>query len=269
MAGVHRKELGTTGVTIPEIGLGTWQYEGGDAPLRRGIELGADLLDTAERYETEDAVGHAIAGIRDKVFIATKVRHENLRYRDVLAACDNSLRRLGIDRIDLYQVHRPNLEVPLVETIRALDELVDAGKVRFLGVSNFSVAQFEEAQSLSRHRIVSNQVRYSLVDRTVEREMLPFCQRNGVTLIAYSPLARGMEKVHAAGPDGTLAKIAAELGRSAPQVALNWVTARDNVVTIPRGSTVAHVEDICGASGWRLPPEAIARLDAAYSGAPQ
>lgn len=264
---MQTKELGSTGVVIPEIGLGTWQYEGGSAPLRAGIALGATLIDTAERYGTEDAVGEAIAGLRDKVFVATKVRHENLRYKDVLAACDNSLKRLRIDRIDLYQVHRPNPDVPIAETMRALDELVDAGKVRFLGVSNFSIDQFEAAQSLTQNRIVSNQVRYSLVDRTVERDMLPFCQKNNVTLIAYSPLARGMDKIRGGARDATLASIADEEGRTEAQVALNWCTARANVVAIPRGSTVEHVEDICGASGWRLSAAAIARLDSAYSGA--
>ncbi len=155
---MKRKPLGNTGETIPEIGLGTWRYAGGSDPLRAGIALGADLIDTAERYGTEGAVGEAIMGIRDKVFVATKVRHENLRYDDVLRAADNSLKEIGIDYIDLYQIHRPNAEVQIAETMRALDELVDAGKVRHLGVSNFSVAQMEEAQAESKNRIVSNQV---------------------------------------------------------------------------------------------------------------
>jgi diketogulonate reductase-like aldo/keto reductase len=259
------KRLGASDERIPEIGLGTWQYKGGSPPLRAGIALGATLIDTAERYGTEDAVGEAISGLRKRVFVATKVRHENLRHADVLRAAENSLRRLRIERIDLYQVHRPNPEVPIAETMRALDELVDAGKVRFIGVSNFSIAQFEEAQGLTKNRIVSNQVRYSLVDRSVERDMLPYCQKNDVTLIAYSPLARGMDKIRDAGRDATLAEIAAAEGRAEAQVALNWCTARDNVVAIPRGSTIAHVEDICGASGWRLSASAIERLDAAYS----
>lgn len=261
---MDQKPLGNTGETIPEIGLGTWQYEGGFEPLRRGIALGATLIDTAERYGTEGAVGDAIEGLRDKVFIATKVRHENLRYDDVLRAARNSLKAMRIDRIDLYQVHRPNPDVPIAETMRALDELVADGIVRHIGVSNFSVAQFEEAQGLTRNRIVSDQMRYSLVDRTIERDVLPFCQKNDVTLIGYSPLARGLDKFSGPGRETTLARIAREEGRSEAQVALNWCLAQPNVVVIPRGSTVPHVEDICGASGWRLSPSSMAALDDAY-----
>jgi diketogulonate reductase-like aldo/keto reductase len=256
--------LGSTDEKIPEIGLGTWQYTGGSAPLQRGIDLGAVLIDTAERYETEDAVGEAIAGRRSEVFVATKVRHENLRHDDVLSACENSLRRLRIERIDLYQVHRPNPAVPIAETMAALDRLVAQGKVRFIGVSNFSVEQFEAAQAATQNRIVSNQVRYSLVDRTIEADMLPYCQRNGVTVIAYSPLARGAANLHGGLRDSALTTVARREGRSEIQVALNWCIGKPNVIAIPRASTIAHVDDVCAASGWRLAPESVATLEAAY-----
>ena len=265
---MKRKPLGNTGETVPEIGLGTWRYAGGSVPLQAGIALGADLIDTAERYGTEDAVGEAIAGIRDKVFVATKVRHENLRYDDVLRAADNSLTKLGIDCIDLYQIHRPNPEVQIAETMRALDELVDAGKVRFLGVSNFSVAQMEEAQAESKNRIVSNQVRYSLIDRTIERDLLPYCQAHDVTIIAYTPLARGLKKFEEGLHNNALAEVARAEGRTEAQVALNWCISKQNVVAIPRASTVPHVEDVCAASGWSLSAESVERLEAAYQGDP-
>jgi diketogulonate reductase-like aldo/keto reductase len=262
---MEHKALGGTGETIPAIGLGTWRYAGGALPLRTGIALGAVLIDTAERYGTEDAVGEAIRGLRSEVFIATKVRHENLRYADVLQAADNSLRRLGIDHIDLYQIHRPSPEVPIAESMAALDQLVAAGKVRFIGVSNFSVAQFEDAQAVTENPIVANQVRYSLVDRTIEQDLLPFCQRNDVTVIAYSPLARGLGNLRAGLQDDALTKVAESEGRTEAQVALNWCISKDNVVAIPRASSVAHVEDLCGASGWTLSPANIDRLERAYA----
>ena len=114
------RELGATGVMIPEVGLGTWKYRGGPEPLRRGIELGANLIDTSEMYRTEDAVGQAIRGIRDRVFVATKVLGSNLRYDDVLRAAEKSLRLLDDPIIDLYQIHWPSRSVPISETMRAM-----------------------------------------------------------------------------------------------------------------------------------------------------
>src|SRR5271154_1612610 len=119
------KELGNTGVMVPEVGTGVWQYNGGVEPLRRGIELGAFLIDTAEVYGTENVVGKAVKGIRDKVFIATKVSGENLAYDDVLRAADTSLRRLDTEYIDLYQIHWPSSQVPIEETMRAMETLAD------------------------------------------------------------------------------------------------------------------------------------------------
>ena len=170
-------ELGNTGEMVPVVGLGTWAYTGGDAPLRRGVELGAFLIDTAEMYHTEDAVGHAVEGIRDQVFIATKVLGSTLRYDQVMAAADRSLKRLNVDHMDLYQVHWPNSAVPIAETMGAMERLVDEGKTRYVGVSNFSVAEMREAQAAIKHPIVSNQVLYSLSEREIEDELLPHCQQ--------------------------------------------------------------------------------------------
>src|SRR3989338_9876231 len=185
-------ELGKTGVQLPEIGLGTLQYSGGLEPLRKGVSLGAILIDTAEMYGTEEVVGEAVKGQRQQVFIATKVSGNHLRYDEVLRAAENSLKRLGTDYIDLYQIHWPDPGVPLKETMRAMETLVDAGKVRFIGVSNFYLKNLEEAQAcMTKYRIVSNQVKYSLMQRGVEEDMLAYCQENNITLIAYSPLDRG------------------------------------------------------------------------------
>jgi aryl-alcohol dehydrogenase-like predicted oxidoreductase len=179
-------------------------------------------------------------------------------------AADRSLSKLGVDVIDLYQIHRPSPTVPIAETMGALDALVDAGKVRFIGVSNFSVAELREAQAAGRHPIVSNQVRYSLVYRTIEDELLPYCQKHGITVIAYSPLSRGIANLNE-GLGETLHAVAKAEGRTPAQVAINWCIAKPNVVAIPRASTIAHVEDVCAASGWRLSPESVARLEAAYT----
>ena len=146
---MEHKPLGATGVIVPEIGLGTWKYTGGDGPLRRGIALGANLVDTAEMYRNEVEVGQAIAPVRDQVFLATKVLGSHLRYDQVLKAAEESLRKLTVDQIDLYQVHWPNNRVPIAETMRAMEELVDRGVVRYIGVSNFSLPQLKETQASS------------------------------------------------------------------------------------------------------------------------
>ncbi|MGQ9655824.1 MAG: aldo/keto reductase, partial [Thermodesulfobacteriota bacterium] len=130
---MEQKQLGQTGVMLPEIGLGTWMYRGETEPIRRAVELGATHIDTAESYGTEDAVGEAIEGIRDRVFVATKVSPSHFRHDDLVRAAENSLRRLRTDHIDLYQLHWPSAEVPIAETMGAMEELVDAGKVRFIG----------------------------------------------------------------------------------------------------------------------------------------
>ena len=186
------RKLVNSGIGLPEIGFGTWNYRGGVEPLRAAIECGARLIDTAEVYGTEELVGKAIKGRRHQVILATKVLPRNFRRRDLIAAAERSLRRLDTDHIDLYQLHWPNLTIPNEEPMRGMEELVDAGKVRFIGVSNFSVRDLVNAQAaISRQRIVSNQVRYSLAERTIEGGMLEYCQKNGITVIAYSPLASG------------------------------------------------------------------------------
>jgi diketogulonate reductase-like aldo/keto reductase len=248
-----RKRLGSTSVQLPEIGLGTWRYTGGVEPLRAGIEHGARFIDTAEIYGTEEVVGEAIRGRRDEVFLATKVRALNFRRSSLMAAAEGSLRRLGTDYIDLYQLHWPNYIVPIVETMAAMEELVDCGKIRYIGVSNFSVPELRAAQAaLSKHKIVSNQVRYSLIERTIESGMLQYCQQHEITIIAYSPLGTNFSELKKYDGEGVLARIAKSCSKSEAQVALNWLIAKDNVVAIPRASTTTHAIEDCEASGWRL-----------------
>jgi diketogulonate reductase-like aldo/keto reductase len=257
------KELGKTGFLIPEIGMGTWNYHAGPAPLRRGLEAGALFIDTAESYGSEPLLAQAIRGLRQQVFLATKVSPQNFRPTDLRRSVDSSLQRLGVDVIDLLQLHGPNPAVPIQETIGSLSDLADAGKIRFLGVSNFSVAQLQAAQTASaKHPIVSNQVRYNIIDRTIEESLLPYCQALGITVIAYSPLARGLNRIRDCDPRGCLAEVAHTTGKSSAQVVLNWCLCKDGVVAIPKGNSEEHVLENCGASGWRLTAEQIALLDA-------
>jgi diketogulonate reductase-like aldo/keto reductase len=266
------KELGNTGVMVPEIGLGTWKYRGGAEPLEAGILQGAWLIDTAEMYRTEDVVGQAIATRRSEVFLATKVSGSNLRRDQVLRAADASLRLLNTDHIDLYQIHWPNRSVPIAETMGAMESLVDSGLVRYIGVSNFDLRELQEAQNAMSHNpIVSNQVLYSLKDREIEEDLLPYCQEQGITVMAYTPLADGslaggsrFQVRRGRGIDA-LAGVAAETGKSLAQVALNWCTSRPNVIAIPKSNRVDRTLENCGASGWRLTEEQVKALDAAFS----
>jgi len=194
------------------------------------------------------------------VFLATKALPRNFKRRDLIAAAEKSLRRLGVDHIDLYQLHWPNLAIPIEEPMRGMEELVDAGKVRFIGVSNFSIRELIKAQAaLRKQRIVSNQVRYSLVERTIEGGLLEYCQKNGITVIAYSPLATGLGNIRAADPEGVLHKVAEASFKSPGQVALNWCIGKESVIAIPKASSVEHVVENVEASGWKLRPD-LARL---------
>ena len=263
------KRLGQTEVMIPEIGLGAWKYRGGTEPLRRGVELGAFLIDTAEIYGTEGVVGQAINDIRGQVFLASKVSGQHLRYDEVMRAAENSLRRLNVDCIDLYQVHWPNAQVPIRETMRAMEALVDSGQVRYIGVSNFSAAALRDAQAVMEHHpIVSNQVLYNLNRREIERDLLPYCQEQHITIIAYTPLDDGRlarrQRLRRRNGIKVLEQIAAEVDKSMAQVALNWCTASPNVIAIPKSDRIERVAENCQASGWRLAPDQIQRLNTAF-----
>ena len=255
------KELAKTGVLIPELGLGTWQYSGSSEALQEGIHLGATFIDTAELYGSEELVGQAIAGCRHAVFLATKVSPRHFRRQDVIRAADESLKRLKTDYIDLYQLHWPNYIVPIAETMSAMEQLVEAGKVRFIGVCNFSEADLEQAQaSLSKNRIVSNQLRYNLVDRTIEDGLFQYCEAKGIAVLAYSPLAQGLENIRRRDPTGILDTIAAAIGKTPAQVALNWCTLHTCVVAIFKSNKIGHVRESCGASGWQLESQHVQAL---------
>lgn len=248
------KELGKSGVMVPEIGLGTHNYTGGAEALRTMIERGATLIDTAETYGTEDVVGIAVAGIRERVIIATKIA--DIHFADVTTSVDRSLRMLRTDFIDLYQLHRFNPAIPLEETMGALEALVDAGKVRFIGVCNFSVAQLKMAQSaLTKHPITTNQVDYSLITRKVEPGLLEYCRENQITVIAHSPLGRGLRNITVRDRRQSLAQLARATGRSEAQVALNWCISQPGIIAVPKSNSLERMIENCGSSGWQMTAE--------------
>lgn len=265
------KQLGKTGVMVPEIGIGVWRYSGGVEPLRKGVEAGAALIDTAEAYGTEDVTGQAIKGIRDKVFVASKVSGNHLRHDDVLRAAEASLKRLDCGYMDLYQIHWPNSAVAIAETIRAMEELVDRGMVKHIGVSNFSAAELREAQRAARKNpIVANQVLYSLSRREIENELMEYCAATNVTIIAFTPLDSGRlarKTQYPANPKGmkALESIAEAIGKTLGQVALNWCTSHPGVIAIPKSNRAERILENTGASGWRLTAEQVKLLDEAFA----
>jgi diketogulonate reductase-like aldo/keto reductase len=253
------------GVKISALGLGTFKMGEGRAAgtsddesdveaIRLAIELGITHIDTAERYASgysEEVVADAIEPFeRRDLFITTKVWRNHLEHNDLIAAMEASLKRLRQDYVDLYLIHWPNPEVPLEETMRALEYCAEEGYTRLIGVSNFSPELVEEAQShLKDHRLVADQVHYSLVEQGPSSELLPYCQRNDVILVAYTPLARG--KLTKPG-NTVLDELAEKYGRTQAQVSLNWLISQENVVTIPKASNPAHLRDNLGAVGWKL-----------------
>ena len=276
VAALVYRELGSTGVRIPAIGQGTWRMGGGREEdlraveaLRTGIELGMTLIDTAEMYgggHVETLVGQAVADVRERIFLVSKVLPDHASYEGVLRAARNSLRRLKTGWIDLYLLHWPSDRHPLSETMRAMGRLVDDGLVRYVGVSNFSAEEVEQArQELGSTPLVCNQVFYWLGQRAAELRLLPQCQRLRLTLMAYSPLGSG-RFVKPDTPRGRLlASIARRYGASPQQVALSWLVGRSEaVVAIPKAVRLEHVRDNARAADLKLTPEDRAALDRAF-----
>jgi diketogulonate reductase-like aldo/keto reductase len=254
---------------VPAIGQGTWNMEGDDraaavAALRRGIELGMTHLDTAEMYgsgRVEEIVGEAIRGRRDRVFLVSKVLPSNASFEGTRRACERSLQRLGTDVLDCYLLHWPSSD-PLEETFRAFDALQRAGKIRSFGVSNFDVAGMEEAAALSA-QVACNQVLYNLDERTIEHDVLPWCSRRGIPIVAYSPI--GAQTFRSSKE---LDAIAAARGATPRQIALAFLLRQGNVFAIPKASSIAHVEENAAAAAIRLSDDDVRRIDAAFPRGP-
>jgi diketogulonate reductase-like aldo/keto reductase len=247
------------------IGQGTWNLELGGraatiATLRRGLDLGMTHIDTAEMYAdgaSEEIVAEAIEGQRDRIFIATKVLPSNASRKGTLAACERSLKRLRTDHVDLYLLHWWSDQHPIADTMRAMADLVAAGKTRFVGVSNFDVEQMRAAQAaLGTMRLACNQVPYHLRDRDIEKDVLPHCERDRIAVVGYTPLARG------GFMRGAVADIAKRLGKTPRQVALNFLTRRPSLFTIPKATRQEHVRENAGALDFTLPPKDLSAIDA-------
>ncbi|MCM3766784.1 aldo/keto reductase [Neobacillus niacini] len=272
-------DLGGTGVQIPRIGQGTWTYgeQKNEAKeevkaLRYGIEHGMTLIDTAEEYANggaERIVGEAIHDCRKEIFLTTKVSAKNCSYEGVISAAERSLERLGTTYIDLYLQHWPSQQHELEETMRAMIYLVENGMVNYIGVSNFTPELLEEAhRALGNHVIVCNQVGYHLYDRRIENNVLPFCKKQGVTLMAYSPFGYAPQFFGGQGfPEqgsadrAVLEDIGSKYGKTAYQVALNWILRHEGIVTIPKAKNIIHIESNLEALGWDLPAEDLAEID--------
>jgi diketogulonate reductase-like aldo/keto reductase len=259
------------GDRVPVLGLGTWRM-GEDrgrrkrevAALRAGIELGMTLIDTAEMYAdggAERVVGEAIAGHREQVFIVTKFYPQNATRARMREACERSLRRLGVDQIDLYLLHWRG-DVPLRESLAGFDDLIEAGKIRYAGVSNFDVDDMTEIARFKDglERIVTNEVLYNLERRGIEWDLLPWARKRHHPVIAYSPIEEGL-LTH---PHPVLTAIAERHEATPVQVALAWVIRDDGVIAIPKAARQEHVHELRGAAELRLTKRDLEELDESF-----
>lgn len=308
---MQKRKLGTTGPEVSLVGLGTNNFGGrtgrdtSQLVLAKALDLGITLIDTADVYGdrggSEEILGQALGARRKDVVLATKfglpmdgagkLRGASRRY--IVQAVEASLRRLNTDWIDLYQLHRPDPSTPIEETLRACDDLVKSGKIRFIGCSNLSAAQLEQAQAVaSRHGVasfISCQDEYSLLERGVEKALLPVMRKHGLGLLPYFPLASGLltgkYKSGAPLPAGSrlansarhaegllnahnwrivqnLSEFAAERGHSLLELAMSWLASRPFISSIIAGATKPEqVAQNVGASGWDLSPADLAEID--------
>ena len=316
---VEYRRLGGSGVKVSEISLGSWLTYGGSvaeeqatACIHRAYELGINFFDTANVYmrgRAEEIVGRALRGLdRDSFFLATKVffpmgdgpNDRGLSRKHITEQCHASLRRLGVDYVDLYQCHRYDPNTPLEETLRTLDDLVRQGKVLYVGVSEWSADQISHALGIAKEmnldRTVSNQPRYNMIQRQIEAEVVPLCEREGVGQVVFSPLAQGIltgkyrpgeapeQGTRAADPETSrfmrelmneevlaavegLRSVAQDAGLSMSQLALAWVLRQENVSSAIIGaSRPEQVEDNADASGAKLSSDAISEIDRILDG---
>jgi diketogulonate reductase-like aldo/keto reductase len=269
---MERRRFGSTGREVPVVGQGTWELERQDRQLAvttlgRGLDLGMTHLDTAEMYGSgaaEELVGAAIEGRREEVFLVSKVLPHNASRAGTITACESSLARMRTDRLDCYLLHWRGSS-PLEETIAAFQQLERDGKILTWGVSNFNVSDLEEARALGgKGRPACNQVLYHLRERAIEHGVLPWCDRNGVAVVGYSPFGHGNFPSPRTKEGRVLEEIAAAHGATARQVALRFLTRRPLLFAIPKASSPAHAEENARAGSLRLSDEELARIDAAF-----
>jgi diketogulonate reductase-like aldo/keto reductase len=262
------------GITIPALGQGAWHLGQGRHPpaveeeaVRTGISLGMTLIDTSGNYGnglSEQFVGRVIADQRDRIFLVSKVEADQVSGDGIARACEASLARLGTDYLDLYLLHSPVPSTQFPDVVAAFEQLRGAGKIRAWGVSNFDMGQMEALFRVpDGHRCATNQVPYSLNNRRIERDVLPWCMKRNMPMMAYSPL--GGDNNLLVG-DRTLAQIGAAHGCSAAAVALAWVIRSGKVIAIPESGSPAHTEENAVALSMALTRRDIQTLAAAYPG---
>lgn len=268
MAKMERRVFGATGTEVPVVGQGTWKIEDrGSAQdaLLRGIELGMTHIDTAEAYTgSEETIRPVLEGRREDVFLVSKVQPDHATFNGTKEACQASLERLGADHLDVYLLHWPS-QHPLEDTMAAMGELIDEGRIKAAGVSNFDVEGMELAlEALGRHELACNQVLYHMEERGIEAEVVPFCRDKGIAVVGYSPFGSGDFVDPGSRGGEELVRIARKHTRTPRQVALRFLTREAPLFTIPKAEQVSHVEENAGAVGWSLDPEDIEALDAAF-----
>jgi diketogulonate reductase-like aldo/keto reductase len=260
-------EFGSTGVKVPVIGQGTWQLrKNGLEALNAGIKLGMTHIDTAEMYTgSEEVIADAIRQNRENIFLVSKVLPSNASYKGTLRACDASLKRLRTDYLDVYLVHWWSGSHPIADTMRAMEELVAAGKIRYIGVSNFDVGRLKQAQkALTREKIACNQVLYHLRSRALENEVLQYCVSQNIAVVGYSPFGQGDFPSANSKQGSALETIAARHGKTPRQVALNFLTRRKSLFTIPKAAQVEHVQENAGGTGWSLTEDDLKLIDSVF-----
>ena len=260
------------GAIVPALGQGSANLAQERRPeaaeeeaLRTGLSLGMNLIDTAEMYgdgRSEKLIGRVIAGQRDRVFLVSKVWPNHVAGDGIARACEASLGRLGTDYLDLYLLHWPSREADLSSIVAAFESLRAAGKIRAWGVSNFKVADMEDLFRVSHgDRCATNQVLYNLTSRNIERDLLPWSERHGMPIMAYSPLGgagAGLLR------DPVLARIGAAHNCSAAAVALAWTIRSGHVIAIPESGSAEHVRENAVALSLTLTPDDLQTLEAAH-----
>lgn len=245
-----------SGHEIPSLGLGTWQLTGRTCidAVRKAIQLGYNHIDTAEIYGNQKEIGKAIEGFdRKKLFITSKVWRNNLGYEDTIESAERTLKELGASYLDLLLIHWPNINIPIKETMEALKQVVEEGKAKSIGVSNFTIRHLNEALNAAEIPISVNQVEFH--PYLYQSELLEFCKKNSIVLAAYSPLGQG----HVI-KDKTIQEIATKNGKTPAQVCIRWALQK-GAVAIPKASSAAHLKENLSALNWKLPDENVKKID--------
>ncbi len=269
------RTFGHKGSNVSVIGQGTWYIDHGDrknavAALRRGLALGMTHIDTAEMYgDAELVIAEAIAGRRDEIFLVSKVLPSNASRHGTITACERSLVRLKTDRLDCYLLHWRG-SYPLSETVAAFEQLVTAGKIRSWGVSNFDADDLDEILRVAGEgKIACNQVLYHLHERAIEHEVIPWCVKHGVSVVAYSPFGHNDFPSARSKGGEVLQTIAKKHGASPRQVALSFLTRQPQLFAIPKASSAEHAADNAAGGDLKLDDGDIASLEKAFPRGPK